>query len=96
MKQNFINAGWPSNLLFAISLSNTFSGEVGINITHAGEIRDYINNTVLPQTGANRVDIIAFSMGGLATMYYLHALNGVAPRTHSRKPQRGAFAHDAA
>jgi len=76
MKQNFINAGWPSNLLFAISLSNTFSGEVGINITHAGEIRDYINNTVLPQTGANRVDIIAFSMGGLATMYYLHALNG--------------------
>ena len=76
MKQNFIDAGWPANQLFAISLSNSLSGEVGINITHAGEIRDYINNTVLPQTGANRVDIIAFSMGGLASMYYVHALNG--------------------
>jgi pimeloyl-ACP methyl ester carboxylesterase len=76
MKQNFIDAGWPSNQLFAISLSNPDSGDVGINIIHAGEIRDYINNTVLPQTGASRVDIIAFSMGGLASMYYVHALNG--------------------
>jgi pimeloyl-ACP methyl ester carboxylesterase len=76
MKQNFIDAGWPSNQLFAISLSNPDSGDVGVNITHAGEIRDYINNTVLPQTGASRVDIIAFSMGGLASMYYVHALNG--------------------
>ena len=52
------------------------SGDVGMNITHAGEIRDSINNTVLPQTGANRWDIIAFSMGGLASMYYVHTLNG--------------------
>jgi triacylglycerol lipase len=76
MKQNFVTAGWAPSLLFAISLSNPISGAVGINIAHAAEIRDYINNTVLPQTGASRVDIIAHSMGGLSSMYYVHALNG--------------------
>jgi pimeloyl-ACP methyl ester carboxylesterase len=76
MKQWFVAAGWPSDLLFAISLSNPNSGAVGINITHAGAIKNYIENTVLPRTGAQRVDIIAHSMGGLAAMYYVHVLNG--------------------
>lgn len=76
MMRNFINAGWSPDQLFAISLSDPNSGAVGINIKHAAEIRDYIKDTVLPQTGASRVDIIAHSMGGLSTMYYLHALGG--------------------
>jgi pimeloyl-ACP methyl ester carboxylesterase len=76
MRQRFVAAGWPPELLFAISLSNPNSGELGINITHAGEIKNYIENTALPRTGAKRVDIIAHSMGGLATMYYAHLLNG--------------------
>jgi triacylglycerol lipase len=76
MKQNFIDAGWPPSSLFAMALSSPTSGAVGINITHAAEIREYIDSTVLPQTGANRVDIIAHSMGGLSSMYYAHALSG--------------------
>lgn len=76
MMQSFINAGWSPDQLFAISLSDPNSGAVGINIKHAAEIRDYIEATVLPRTGASRVDIIAHSMGGLSMMYYLHALGG--------------------
>ena len=76
MEQNFVNAGWASSSLFAMSLSSPYSGAVGINITHASEIKSYIENTVLPQTGAQRVDIIAHSMGGLSSMYYVHVLDG--------------------
>ncbi|TAL38683.1 MAG: alpha/beta hydrolase [Spirochaetes bacterium] len=77
MKQRFIDDGWSSDSLFAYTFANPNSGAVGINITNASQISGWVDQ-VLAQTGANRVDIICHSMGGVSTLYYLHSLGGAA------------------
>ncbi|RSD24437.1 esterase/lipase family protein [Mesobacillus subterraneus] len=71
MKQWLVNQGWPSNYLYAIQYSNT----TGSNVNNAYELQSFIKN-VLRQTKAAKVDIIAHSMGGLSTRYYIKHLDG--------------------
>ncbi|MCM3121691.1 triacylglycerol lipase [Mesobacillus sp. AQ2] len=71
MKQWLVSQGWPSNYLFAIQYSNT----TGSNINNAYELESFIKN-VLRQTKASKVDIVAHSMGGLSTRYYVKYLDG--------------------
>lgn len=59
----------------------TFHDPTGSNRQHAEEI-DSLVNQVLSETGAERVDIVAHSMGGLATRWYL--------KTHPQPPVRRA------
>ena len=59
----------------------TFREPTGSNRVHAQEI-DSLVNEVLRETGARRVDIVAHSMGGLATRWYL--------KTHTEAPVRRA------
>lgn len=51
----------------------TFEDPTGSNVDHAGEIGAQVTQ-VLAETGADRVDIVAHSMGGLATRWYLNSL----------------------
>jgi triacylglycerol lipase len=47
------------------------------NVTNASALATFINN-VKAQTGATKVDLVAHSMGGLSTRYYLKNLGGTA------------------
>ncbi|MEX2225939.1 MAG: alpha/beta fold hydrolase [Dehalococcoidia bacterium] len=47
------------------------------NVTNASAIRTLVNN-VKAQTGATQVDLVAHSMGGLSTRYYLKNLGGTS------------------
>jgi triacylglycerol lipase len=49
----------------------TFRDPVGSNVDHAEEI-DSLVSEVMTETGADHVDIVAHSMGGLATRWYLN------------------------
>lgn len=71
MKQWLVSQGWPSNYLYAIQYSNT----TGSSIDNAYELQSFIK-TVLRQTKASKVDIVAHSMGGLSTRYYVKYLEG--------------------
>ncbi|MBS8264195.1 triacylglycerol lipase [Mesobacillus boroniphilus] len=71
MKQWLISQGWPSNYLYAIQYSNT----TGSSIDNAYELQMFVKN-VLRQTKASKVDIVAHSMGGLSTRYYVKHLEG--------------------
>ncbi|WP_079509114.1 esterase/lipase family protein [Mesobacillus jeotgali] len=71
MKQWLISQGWPSSYLYAIQYTDT----TGSNIDNAYELQSFVNQ-VLRQTKAAKVDIVAHSMGGLSTRYYVKYLEG--------------------
>jgi triacylglycerol lipase len=63
------NAGWDAGHVHTLS----FEDPVGSNRDHAREIAQAVMG-LKARTGAERIDIVAHSMGGLATRYFL--LNG--------------------
>lgn len=63
--------GWPQEYLLAIS----YSDNLGCNEKNAEELKAFIDN-VLSQTGKSKVDIVAHSMGGISTRYYIKNLGG--------------------
>lgn len=71
-------AGWPVERIAAV----TFRDPTGSNLDHAREIATAVA-LLKERTGAKKVDIIAHSMGGLATRVYL--------REHPGEVRRVAF-----
>ncbi|QGT99348.1 hypothetical protein SYNTR_0755 [Candidatus Syntrophocurvum alkaliphilum] len=63
--------GWSEDELFVIQYSNI----VGCNIDNANELKDFIDD-VLAETDSDKVDIVAHSMGGLSSRYYINYLDG--------------------
>jgi triacylglycerol lipase len=70
----------------------TFRDPTGSNRDHAEEI-DSLVSQVLAETGAERVDIVAHSMGGLATRWYLKSRVGAPVRraVFIASPHRGTY-----
>lgn len=66
MRDRFSDAGYPETHLHSILFSIT----CGSNLTYAEEIAAFVED-VRAQTGAEKVDIIAHSMGALASRLYL-------------------------
>lgn len=66
LRELFLEAGWPPHWV----ASFTFQDRVGSNRDHAVEI-DAAVEGLRERTGARRVDVVAHSMGGLATRLYL-------------------------
>ena len=71
----------------------TFADPVGANRDHAQEL-DSLVQLVLAETGASEVDIVAHSMGGLATRWYLstHPDPPVRRVAFLATPHRGTLA----
>lgn len=66
MRIRLLGAGWPGEHVETI----TFVEPTGSNREHAEELAHAIDD-LLAVTGADSVDIVAHSMGGLATRWYL-------------------------
>ncbi len=66
MRQHLIANQWPPEYLFSIQYSDTS----GSNVDNANELGDFVD-LVLQLTGKDKVDIVAHSMGGLSSRYYI-------------------------
>lgn len=64
--------GWSQDELFAIDLPD----KAGNNSINGQAIDRYIND-VLQKTGKSKVDIVAHSMGGSNSLYYINQLKGI-------------------
>lgn len=85
-----LSDGWPSNHVHALDFEDPF----GSNVRHAAEIAKAVDS-LLETTRADRVDIVAHSMGGLATRRYLadHGMRGCVRRVvFLATPHRGTWA----
>jgi triacylglycerol lipase len=71
MVARFKADGWPEDRLFAGSYKDA---EWGCNETNALELADWVNT--LKARGAKHIAIVAHSMGGLSSRYYLQRLAG--------------------
>lgn len=81
-------AGWPAERVVAI----TFAHPAGSNREHAKEIATAVDS-LLARTGAERVDVVAHSMGGLAARAYLREHPGKVRRiVFLATPHRGTWA----
>ncbi|MCP2338981.1 esterase/lipase family protein [Actinomadura rupiterrae] len=66
----FQNAGYPADRLFAYEYNS-----YGDNKQNAQGLDTFVQQ-VKSQTGADKVDIVNHSMGGLVSLWYLKVLNG--------------------
>jgi len=66
LRIHLLGAGWPSTYVATI----TFADPTGSNRDHAQEISAAITD-LMERTGVPRIDVVAHSMGGLATRWYM-------------------------
>lgn len=83
-----VASGWSPELVTALDFVDPF----GSNLEHAREIAAAVD-TLRARTGAARVDIVAHSMGGLATRLYLEDGGAAFVRrvVFIATPQRGTW-----
>lgn len=88
LKIRLLGAGWPSDRVASV----TFEDPTGSNTDHALEILDALDD-LRARAGADEVDIIAHSMGGLATRWYImkYPEHGVRRAVFLGSPHRGTL-----
>lgn len=85
LRARFRAAGYPASHVASVA----FRDPVGGNREHADEIAVAVEQ-LLERTGAAQVDIVAHSMGGLATRWYLRGRPGLVRRVvFLATPHRG-------
>ncbi len=73
MVDRFRNDGWPADQLIARAYSDP---RWGCNGTNANQLSGWVQE--LSGRGATRIAIVAHSMGGLSSRYYLQRLGGTS------------------
>ena len=88
MRIHLLGAGWPGTHVATI----TFSDPAGSNRDHAEEI-DAAVADLIERTGVAEIDVVAHSMGGLATRWYLRAYSEAPVRrvVFIGSPHRGTL-----
>jgi triacylglycerol lipase len=72
VRARLVQDGWPEDLLFAQTFEDP---SWGCNLDNAQTIAGWVD-AVLAQTGADRVDLVAHSMGTLSSRYFVKNLGG--------------------
>ena len=68
---------WPNGSLFAYDFEKNLDCSDQGNINNANQINQWVNK-ILKNTDSKKVDIIAYSMGGISSRYFLKFLNGTS------------------
>lgn len=89
LRIRLLGAGWSGEHVETI----TFDDPTGSNRDHADELAEAVDS-ILAWTGAGAVDIVAHSMGGLATRWYLETYSDTPVRkvVFIGTPHRGTLA----
>lgn len=88
LRIRLLAAGWPAESVETI----TFADPTGSNRDHAVELAGAVEG-LRTRTGADKVDIVAHSMGGLATRWYLRGRDDAHVRRVAfiASPHRGTL-----
>jgi triacylglycerol lipase len=70
MITRFKEDGWSNSSLYAYNFQNSVICTEQQNINNANQIKQWVDN-ILSSTGAQKVDIVAHSMGGISSRYYI-------------------------
>ncbi len=73
MMKRFTEDGWPNSTLYAYNFQNTVICTEQQNIDNANQIKQWVND-ILATTGAKKIDLVAHSMGGISSRYYIKFL----------------------
>ncbi|MHA1995058.1 MAG: esterase/lipase family protein [Candidatus Hodarchaeales archaeon] len=68
--------GWPNTYLYANNFDDRNNCTVQANINNANRISQWVDE-ILHNTGAEKVDLVGHSMGGLSSRYYIKFLDGL-------------------
>lgn len=72
MQHRLVQDGWPSDRIYEIFYRHP---TMGSNVDNAEQLAEFVDK-VLEETGAEKVDFIGHSMGGISTRYYIKFLGG--------------------
>ena len=88
LRIHLLGVGWPGSHVAAVD----FREPTGSNRDHADELEDAVE-ALLQSSGSSEIDIVAHSMGGLATRWYLLRQEGAPVRrvVFLASPHRGTL-----
>ncbi|MHA2330378.1 MAG: alpha/beta fold hydrolase, partial [Candidatus Hodarchaeales archaeon] len=75
-KANFKANGWPDTALYAYNFDDRNNCSLLSNINNANKIKQWVED-ILNETGAEKIDLVGHSMGGMSSRYYIKFLGGV-------------------
>ncbi|MFX0051237.1 MAG: alpha/beta fold hydrolase [Candidatus Hermodarchaeota archaeon] len=76
MRSRFIADGWPETFLYAYDFDNPDDKSGQGNVNNANQIKQWVEE-ILDKTGAEKIDLVGHSMGGLSSRYYIKFLAGI-------------------
>jgi triacylglycerol lipase len=68
--------GWPDTTLYAYTFAENDDCTFEVNINNTNQIKQWVDE-ILNETGADKIDIVAHSMGGMSSRYYIKFLGGI-------------------
>ena len=72
----FVEDGWSDESLIANKFANPADTSTAGNIENANAIKNWVN-TILSDTGAEKVDLVSSGMGSMSSLYYIKFLDGI-------------------
>lgn len=76
MMKWFRSSGWPDTALYAYDFDDPMNSSDQTKIDNANRIKQWVD-TILNVTGAEKIDLVGHSMGGLCSRYYIKFLGGI-------------------
>ena len=75
-KNELAKEGYPTELLYAYTHGNTHDASSGVKEAQAKEIAIWVDD-ILDETGAEKINIVGHSRGGITSRYYIKFLGGI-------------------